>query len=50
MKARWNEVESRLIRSVLERAGTDPVAYDEAYQDILNSGQLRETLPDLDSA
>lgn len=47
LKARWEDVTSRLIRSAIEKAGDNLVdGYAQAYQDILNSEQLRENLPE----
>jgi hypothetical protein len=45
-KARWDAAWTRLIASVVEKVGdVNSDAYGETYQEILNSGQLRENLP-----
>jgi transcriptional regulator with XRE-family HTH domain len=44
MKARWDEVRTRLILSVVEKPGDDFAAHAEVYQDLLNSGELREKI------
>jgi plasmid maintenance system antidote protein VapI len=50
-KAKWDAAWEKLQTSAIDKAGGiekashDSVAYAEAYQDILNSGSLRETSP-----
>lgn len=44
-KARWDAAWTQLITSVVEKAGgVNSPRYAEVYQDLLNSGQLRENL------
>jgi transcriptional regulator with XRE-family HTH domain len=46
-KARWDAAWTRLVTSVAEKAGgLESDEYAKAYQEILNSGRLRETVPE----